>query len=201
MYINYKLLAAKNLETRVITDLLMIRQNKTEDLAEYIQSQINIDILNDYTAKGYITSIKPKKKSDTAYNLVRLSEKGEELLQMITIPQVTEGDIQMMDYLIKMYLNHEDTERTVGNKKKIAKYIAILRNHLNLNLHQFYYLCEYFLAEYPYTKLLEYIFFNSNKNRYGKFENSIEDSSLYQFYDTKKREVEWYWSQRMKAAE
>ena len=96
-----------------------------------------------------------------------------------------------------MYLNNEDSERKIGNKKKITQYITIMRNHLGLSLHQFYYLCEYFLAEYPYTKLLEYVFFNSNKNRYGKFQNNIEDSPLYQFYDSKKQEVEYYWNQRI----
>lgn len=97
-----------------------------------------------------------------------------------------------------MYLNSDDAERSIGNKKKIAMYISIMRNELNLTLHQFFYLCEYFLAEYPYTKVLEYLFFNSNKNRYGKFQNNLEDSPLFQFYDTKKEEVENYWNLKIK---
>ncbi len=56
-----------------------------------------------------------------------------------------------------------------------------------------YWLCWMFLEEYEYTKVLEYIFFNSNKNRYGKFENNIEDSPLYQFYDENKARVEKLW--------
>lgn len=198
MYVNFQLLREKKLKIKTITDLTAIRQNKLEDLSEYLSSELNMDDLRVLGELGYITYIKAKNKSQNAYHLVRITEKAQKLLDDISIPLISNGDLEMLDYLINMYSNHEDSERTIGNKKKIAKYISIMRNTLGLTLHQFYYLSEYFLSEYPYTKVLEYVFFNSNKNRYGKFEHNMEDSPLYQFYDTKKKDVEYYWSQKLK---
>ena len=196
MYINTKILRQHNLNLQQVSLLQILHQNKTEDMSELLESYNgDLDVLNE---KGLLSEIKAKSKQESVYKRLRLSKKGSELLEDLCIPEVTEGDLKMRDYLIEMYLNHEDTERTVGNKKKIAMYISIMRNRLNLTLHEFFYLCEYFLAEYPYTKVLEYIFFNSNKNRYGKFENHLEDSPLYQFFDEKKKEVEYYWGKRIK---
>ena len=47
-------------------------------------------------------------------------------------------------------------------------------------------------------KKLENIFMDRNKIRYGDFKNHIEDSALYQFYEQRKQEVEWYWQQKIK---
>lgn len=197
-YINYEILKSKKLTLHELGVLRLIKQNKIEPLSEQIKAEVaNTQIIDKLSEKGYIEEIKGKRGQDY-FELLRTSKKGGEVLEDIGTPDVSEGDLKMRDYLIEMYLNHEDEERSVGNKKKIAIYISIMRTELNLTLHEFFYLCEYFLAEYPFTKVLEYIFFNSNKNRYGKFQNNIEDSSLYQFYDTKKAEVESYWKLKIK---
>ena len=104
----------------------------------------------------------------------------------------------MRDYLVSMYLSHEDKERVVGNKKLIGVYISVLQKYLGLDIYRFYYLCEYFLSEHIYSKKLENIFMDRNKIRYGEFKNHIEDSPLYQFYEQRKQEVEWYWQQKIK---
>lgn len=198
MYINYEILTSKLLSLHDLTILQLIKQNKIEPLSEVIKFEVaNTNIIEKFSNIGYIEFIKGK-KGQSEFELIRTTKKANEILEDIGTPEITEGDLQMRDYLIKMYLNNEDTERSIGNKKKIAMYISIMRNELNLTLHQFFYLCEYFLAEYPFTKVLEYIFFNSNKNRYGKFQNNLEDSSLFQFYDTKKLEVENYWKLKIK---
>jgi hypothetical protein len=178
--------------------LQLVKQNRIEDLSQQIEfSMQGTDILEKFSNMGYIEFIKGK-KGQSQFELIRTTKKANDVLEDVSIPTATDGDLKMRDYLIEMYLNNEDSERSIGNKKKIAEYITIMRNELNLTLHQFFYLCEYFLAEYPFTKVLEYIFFNSNKNRYGKFQNNLEDSSLYQFYDTKRLEVENYWNLKIK---
>jgi hypothetical protein len=45
------------------------------------------------------------------------------------------------------------------------------------------------------------LFFNSNKNRYGKFENNIEDSPIYQFWEQKEQEIRNYWQAKIKTDE
>jgi hypothetical protein len=192
MYLNFNTFHKHNLQPEDLYFLAAIKQIEKEQL-----KNIPIEVIQRFESLGILTTIKGA-KSEAESLKIRLNRKGRELFEELSIPGVTEGDLKMMDYLVQMYLNNEDSERTIGNKKKITQYITIMRNHLGLSLHQFYYLCEYFLAEYPYTKVLEYIFFNSNKNRYGKFHNNIEDSPLYQFYDNKKQEVEFYWNQKLR---
>jgi len=81
----------------------------------------------------------------------------------------------------------------IGNKKKTRKYCAIFRKYLDLSLHQMYWLCTMFLEEYEYTRKLENIFMDSNKHRYGKFINNIDDSPLYQFYESNIDRVKYFW--------
>jgi len=197
-YINYKILASKHLTLHELGVLQLIKQARIEHLSEVIEFEVkDTDIIEKFSNLGYIDYVKSK-KNQSQFELIRTTKKANDVLEDVSIPNASDGDLKMRDYLIEMYLNNDDTERSIGNKKKIAEYITIMRNELNFTLHQFFYLCEYFLAEYPFTKILEYIFFNSNKNRYGKFQNNLEDSSLYQFYDTKKSEIEKYWAHKIK---
>ncbi len=155
------------------------------------------DSLTRFVQLNLVTWIKGKPKEDERLK-IRLNDVGKKLFDSLDIPEASEGDCQMASYLFEMYLAHEDTERVLGNKKAITRYIAILRNHLGITLHQFYYLCEFFLAEYPYTRKLENIFMDKNKIRYGDFKSNIDSSVLFQFYEQKQREIEHYWSQKIK---
>lgn len=186
MYINFELLD-KNYNLFFI--LVAAKQKKTLILQELTDE----DGCNVLIEKGLLKLIKGKKK-DTFFEKVRIDKKGTAFLEEIETPEVTEVDIKMFEYLCDMYLTNEDEERKVGNKKKTKMYIAIFRHHCGINVHQMFWLCKFFLEEYKYTKILEYIFFNSNKNRYGTFKANVEDSPLFQFYDERKAEVEKLWS-------
>jgi len=198
-YINVEILKSFNLSLVDLGVLQLIKQNRTENMSMSLQYLLEdtTDLVR-YEEEKLVEYINPKKKSDSVYKCVRITKKGSDILDSIATPEITLGDAQMLDYLINMYLAHEDKERVVGNKKKVAMYIAIMRGKLNLTLHQFFYLCELFLSEQKFTKKLENIFFDSNKNRYGDFKNNMEDSPLYQFYDSRKLEVEQYWQQKIK---
>lgn len=188
-YINFKIFRKHNLTPEQLIQLLAIKQKEV--------SEINTDVLSEFDSLGYITYVKGKKDALKS-ELVRLSDKGKKLLEDIGTPDVEEEHLKMRDYLIEMYLSHEDKERIVGNKKLIGIYISILQNYLGLDIYRFYYLCEFFLSEHTFTKKLENIFMDRNKIRYGDFKNHIEDSSLYQFYEQRKKDVEWYWAQKIK---
>ena len=132
------------------------------------------------------------------YQKLRTTKKGNDVLDDIETPEITEEQVRMRDYLVEMYLSHEDKDRVIGNKKTIATYITILQHHLGISIYQFYYLCEYFLSQYPFTKKLENLFWDKNKQRYKEFKNNIEDSIIYQFYDQHKEEIENYWKHKIK---
>lgn len=198
MYINFSLIRQLNLSVSFIPILFAAQQNRTNDESETLSNQTFSDDLKQLFELGLLETVKQKKKSETIYNLIRLSAKGKKILEDITTPEISQGDSNMRDYLCDMYLNHEDTERKLGNKKSIGIYCAVLRNRLGLTLHEFYYLCEFFLAEFQFTRVLEYVFFNKNKHRYGEFKNHIEDSPLFQFYEERKEEIEQYWKLKIK---
>ena len=197
MYLNFKLLNSRQLTPLDFSFLLAVKGNKTEDNSGVIEYYFK-DVLDKFRETNLITFIKPKNKSQNYYNTVRLTTLGNEWIDDLTTPEVTEGDIKMRNYLCEMYLNNEDTERVIGNKKLISIYISILRQHLGLDLHEFYYLCDYFLSIHIYTKKLENIFLDKNKNRYGNFKSNIEDSSLYQFWEQHEQEIRQYFKQKIK---
>lgn len=197
-YYNFSFAAKKGIKPKDIILLQLLSQNRAEDLSEIIESEINTDILREYEDKGYTEYIKSKKKSDTVYNTVRLSKKGKELLELITTPDLTEGDQQLYEYMVNMYLNGEDEERSIGNRKAGLMYCSQYRQITGLTLHQMFYLMELFCAEQKFTKVLEYIFFSKKENPYSKFKDNIESSKIHQFYLDNKERVHTYWAQKIK---
>lgn len=191
MYLNFKLLNSRQLTPLDFSFLLAVKGNKTEDNSGVIEYYFK-DVLEKFRETNLITFIKPKNKSQNDYNTVRLTSLGNEWIDDLTTPEVTEGDVKMRNYLCDMYLNNEDTERVIGNKKLISIYISVLRHHLGLDLHEFYYLCDYFLSIHIYTKKLENIFLDKNKNRYSNFKSNIEDSALYQFWEQHEKNIRKY---------
>lgn len=177
--------------------LLAAKTNKTEDNSAVIEYHFK-DVLEKFRDTNLITFVKAKNKSENEYNTVRLSSVGIDWIDDITTPSVEDYHIKMRDFLCEMYLNNEDTERVIGNKKLISIYISILQTHLSLTIHEFYYLCDYFLSVHKYTKKLENIFLDKNKNRYGNFKSNIEDSPLYQFWEQNEQEVRQYFKQKIK---
>jgi hypothetical protein len=197
MYLNYKLLTSRNLTPLDFAFLLAVKGNKTEDNSGAIEYHFK-DVLEKFRDTSLVTFVKPKNKSQNDYNTVRLTSLGNEWIDDLTTPEVTDGDVKMRNYLCEIYLNNEDTDRVIGNKKLISIYISILRHHLGLSLHEFYYLCDYFLSVHTFTKKLENIFMDRNKNKYGNFKSNIEDSSLYQFWEQHEKEVRQYIESRLK---
>lgn len=196
-YINDTIVHEKGFNINQVALLQIIKQNRIEDKEDSIATYMTDEWLESFESKGIITSIKKKRKSDSDFKVMRLTKKGEDLLEIFETPEITSGDDDMFNYLVGMYLKHEDKDRMIGNKKKTRMYCAIFRQQLNLSLQEMYWLCMQFLQDYPYTKKLEYIFFNSNKNRYGKFSNNLEDSPLYQFFEQHKDKVEKIWALRI----
>lgn len=185
--------------TLVDADVLqLIHQNRSEDKSNSIAMYANDDMLEKFSDKELITTVQKKTKKDSDFSILRLTKKGSDLLDCFGTPSLTVGDKEMFEYLCGMYLRHDDKDRVIGNKKRTREYCAVFRQTLSLTLHEMYYLCELFLSEFPYTKRLEYIFFNSNKHRYGKYSSHFEDGSLYQYLDENREKVEKYWDKYVK---
>jgi len=207
MYINFRIAKKYGLAYEDIIVLQAIKQNRTEDMYDVLCELFIGDLARHYTSLGLIEHVKPKKKDHTLTHCVRLTEKARDILELVETPEIDPDDTIMFDHLCKIYLQQgcilaeqEGTEnkRTIGNKKKTLLYICQFRKIVGLTLYEMYYLCELYVRESVYTLILERIFFDSNKNRYGKFKDNVEDSKLFQFYDQNKERVQEYWKLKIK---
>ena len=178
--------------------LQLLHQNRSSNKENSLAMYSSDEMLEKFDEQGLIKRVKKKRKDESDFSVLRLSKKGSELLDSFGTPEISVGDEEMFTFLCDMYLSNEDGERSIGNKKKTKMYCAIFRQKMSLSLHEMYWLCRFFLQEYKFTKVLQYLFFNDNKNRYGTFEGNFEDSPLYQFLDERREEVEKLWQQKIK---
>jgi len=197
MYINLKLAKAKDIHLSKIISLQLLKQAKTSDVSGDLENYCGAVGLQQLIEQGYAECLKSKKNT-TLFHLARLSKKGKELLEMLETPDIEEGDINMMDYLVKMYFSDDAEDRKIGNKKATLMYISQFRQIMGFTLHEMYYLCSLFCAEEKFTKVMEYIFFQKKDNPYGKFKDNIESSKLHIFYETNKDRIHKYWEQVIK---
>ena len=196
MFINFQLIKELNLPLNSVLVLFSANQNRVNDESATLEEFK--DVVRDLFDLGLLERVKAKTKSQNLYSLVRISPKGKKTLENITTPEVTQGDLEMFDYLKNIYLAHEDKDRVVGNAKKVKMYCAILRNHLQMTLHEFYYFIELYLSEAVFTKKLENLFMDSNKVRYGTFLNNVDESPLFQFWQKEEQQIRNYWNLKIK---
>ena len=197
MYINLEILKSRNVTLWEIGVLQLIKQNRIEDLSEEIQKEVEYTpCIEKMLDRGYIEFIKGK-KGQTQYQTVRITPLGNELLDLVSTPLVTDGDIEMYKYLCNMYLE-EDATRTLGNRKAGLRYCAEFRQIMGFTLHEMYYLCEMFVNNVTFTKVLEYVFFEKKHFPYGKFKDNLDSSKIYQFWMDNEFEIREYWAKKIK---
>jgi DNA-binding PadR family transcriptional regulator len=180
MYINFQLAKTKGLTPTDVANLQLIYQNKLESLWEIITETVSLQTLDRYQQLGYVTLVKAKNKSDSIQNRVRLSKKGNEVLEDLQVPEVNSDDLQLYDWLESIY-QKEDKE--IGNRKKTKLYIALFRVQSGIDRNKLALLCKTFMndsSQFEWSKRLEYLFFKPGNVFSVKFD--LEQSKLYQYY-------------------
>jgi len=193
-YININLLKSRNLSLLDLQVLQLAKQMHIEDVS-YVLSEHSENV-NALLNLGYLKSIKGKKE-DNEFQKIRTTKIGTGILDLISTPLVTDVDIQMYNYLCTMYLK-EDSTRTLGNRKAVLRYCAEYRQIMGFTPHEMYYLCQMFVANTTYTKVLEYVFFEKKNNPYGKFKDNLDSSKLHQFWCDNEYEIREYWRKNIK---
>lgn len=197
MYINVNLLKSRNISLLDLQILQLAKQQRIEDVSDVLSEYPNE--VNNLLNLGYLESIKGK-KGDNEFQKIRATKLGTETLDLISTPLVTDVDVQMYNYLCTMYLE-EDATRTLGNRKAGLRYCAEYRQIMGFTPHEMYYLCQMFVANTTYTKVLEYIFFSKKENPYGKFKDSLESSKIHQFWCDNEYEIREYWAEKIKTGD
>lgn len=180
MYINFVIAKNRGLSPTDVANLQLISQNKTEDLEEIITDNIQLSVLNWYQELEYVTLIKAKNKSDSIQNRIRLSPKGNDLLEDLQVPQINDDDLQLYNWLEKTY---QKEGKELGNRKKTKLYIALFRVNSGIDRNKLALLCKAFMndsSQFEWSKKLEFLFFKPGNVFSVKFD--LEQSKLYQYY-------------------
>jgi hypothetical protein len=206
MTINFTLIKELGLSKDAVLVLFAAQQNRINDESTTLEEFK--ELVRHLYDLGLLENVKRKNQAQNLYSLIRISPKGKKILEDVTTPEVTLGDCKMKDFLCDMYIYFtvpetgekiiRDPDRKIGNKKQVGLNCCLLRNYLGLSLHEFYWLCDLFIEDYKFTKVLEYIFFNPKDHKYGKFKDHINSSPLYQFWEEKEQEVRNYWKLKIK---
>lgn len=193
MYINFAILKKYKLNVEHFILLQMCKQNKSEDLSvELMQYSTQLNWL---MGEGYLTTVKPKRKTDTIFNLTRLSKKGTEVLNDINTPAVTEDDLTLFNWLCEVYTTED---KLIGNKRKTKIYIAEFRVNSGIQRNELAHLLEVFLEDEEnmmFNNKLEYAFFKPTNVYQSKFD--LDQSRLWQYYLRNKEEIDAKYQQRI----
>lgn len=180
MYVNFEIAKKRGLSPTDVVNLQLISQNKTEELEEIITDNIPLSVLNWYQELEYVTLVKAKNKSDSIQNRIRLSSKGNELLEDLQVPQINDDDLQLYNWLEKTY---QKEGKELGNRKKTKLYIALFRVNSGIDRNKLALLCKAFMndsSQFEWSKKLEFLFFKPGNVFSVKFD--LEQSKLYQYY-------------------
>jgi hypothetical protein len=180
MYINFEIAKKRGLSPTDVVNLQLISQNKTEKLEELITDNIPLSVLNWYQELEYVTLVKAKNKSDSIQNRIRLSSKGNDLLEDLQVPQINDDDLQLYEWLEKTY---QKEGKELGNRKKTKLYIALFRVNSGIDRNKLALLCKAFMndsSQFEWSKKLEFLFFKPGNVFSVKFD--LEQSKLYQYY-------------------
>jgi len=193
-YINLNILLSRNINLEQLCVIQLAKQARIEDVSAVLSDH---SLLVEYLVeKKYLEVIKGKKEQ-SYFQKIRATKEATEFLDLVSTPMVTDGDVQLYQYLCEMYLN-EDATRALGNRKAGLRYSSEFRQIMGFSLHEAYYLYEMFINNVNFTKVLEYIFFSKKDNPYGKFKDNLESSKIYQFWMDNEHEIRDYWSQKIK---
>lgn len=181
MYVNFKILKSAGLNTQHLLMLQMCKQSKFEDLSEEIK---NIETefkgtLDSLIESDYISFIKGDKK-DSTYQKVRTTKKGNQLLENIETPEISEDDLIMFDWLCGVYTSED---KMIGNKKKTKSHIANFRVQSGIERNELANLLTMFINDEEnmmYNQKLENMLWKSTNVYATKFE--LDESRLWQYY-------------------
>jgi hypothetical protein len=127
-----------------------------------------------------VTLVKAKNKSDSIQNRIRLSSKGNDLLEDLQVPQINDDDLQLYEWLERTY---QKEGKELGNRKKTKLYIALFRVNSGIDRNKLALLCKAFMndsSQFEWSKRLEFLFFKPGNVFSVKFD--LEQSKLYQYY-------------------
>jgi len=179
MYINFQLVIDRYLTPLDFLFLQAVKQQKTEKISEFVVMLMDDESYEMLIEMGVVHKIKGT-KGMTEIERIRLTPKGNDLLEELQVALVTEEDLIIRDWLIKMYTS---MDKMIGNKKRVGTGIAQFRGHTGIEKNALALLLKTFLtdqANMEYNNKLEKVFYSSNSVFSTRF--NIDECRLYDYY-------------------
>lgn len=177
MYINFNLLSGYGLIPGDVIILQAISQNRIEDNSVLLDEIC--DRLDFYEKQDLVRYIKGAKK-DSQFKLIRLSEKGSRILEEIQIPNLTQDDIDVAEWIKKVYIK---AEKEIGNFKNLKLHTALFRVHSGIERNHLAKLISTFINDeenFKYSVRADYLIWKPENLFQTKFD--INQSRLYSYY-------------------
>jgi hypothetical protein len=184
MYINFEIAKKRGLSPTDVVNLQLISQNKTESLEDVITDNIPLSVLNWYQELEYVTLVKAKNKSEAIQKRIRLSPKGNDLLEDLQVPQINDDDLRIFEWVKSIYIKEG---KEIGNEKRTKMYIAQFSKESGITQNSLAFLIKTFLSdekEFTYSQKMQYLFFKGESLFSTRFD--ISSSRLFQYYQKNK---------------
>ena len=179
MYINTQILNSKELSFTQLILLQLCKQQKFEDHSEVIEKGFYPEDIDFLLSRGLIEEIKGTKQQ-SKFEKLRCSKSGCNLLDIIEIPEISEQDILLYDWISSVYLKNG---KELGNRKKGLLHLTMFRVHSSIDKNRLAFLLKTFLEDenqMNFSNVLQYVFFKPDSIYSTRFD--IEGSRLYKYY-------------------
>lgn len=177
-YINTRLLESYKLTLIQYSVLCILRQNKFEDQSEFLQ-EYEYELVH-FRDNNLLEEVKAKNKQESVYKRLRISKKGQEIIDNVSIAEVNEDSLKIFDWVKSVYVKEG---KEIGNAKKTKQFIAQFSKESGIERNSLAYLIQSFLSdekEFEYSQRAEYLFYKGATLFSIKFD--LYQSRLYQYY-------------------
>lgn len=183
MYINFNFVLEKGLIPQDILFLHAVKQRSSKGSVDHVAMTMDDERYEFLLQKELIHLIKGTKKMSDIEK-IRLTTKGTKFLHDVSTAEVTEEDIVIRDWLVKIF---RDMGKSIGNKKRIGTGIAQFRVITGIDRNKLSFLLKTFVTDeenMEYNHKLQNAFYPDIRDHTPKF--NIDDCRLYDYYIRKK---------------
>lgn len=184
MYINLKVLQHHNLDIDDYINLVLIRQQRHENVGSALEERLTPDIIQKYEDKDLVSYVRGK-DGQSEIAKIRVSTTGRDVIDAVDTAEVSPEDLTIRDWLVKIYSNED---KIIGNKKRIAQGIAQFRASSGINKNSLAFLLKTFIQDeknFEYNKKLENLFFDANSVFDRAFK--LERCRLWEYYEKRQK--------------
>jgi subtilisin-like proprotein convertase family protein len=175
MYINFKILEKEGFSPFHLVLLLAVKQKEFD----YLEAVCH-DYIEELLENGFIKTIKVSKKLENSMQVLRITPKGNKILNELETAEVEEEDKKVFDWLKSHY---KKIDKEVGNGAKTLRHIRDFRVKSGIEKNNLIKLCLAFLQDednMQYNNKLEFAFYKPATAFETRF--NLEESRLYKYY-------------------